>query len=282
VERGSLLHKVLERFIKTCSAVGVMPEKGDPWQESHSAIITGIAAEEFAEAGRRGVTGHPLLWEAAQTEMLHDLAVFLREDSALRAENASSPEFAEYSFGIDGDVKSHDAPQIPLASGPRISFRGKIDRVDFNPGRSRAWVIDYKTGKARNLDVFKKDMLMGGTLLQLPVYGLALRANEGGNCIIDAMYWYNTGRGGFKRMEVPLAEVEGRFRDCLDVIICGIADGMFIANPGRSEDEDRGNCGWCDFKRACHADRYIQWERKAGAPELQRYLRMQEPILSNR
>jgi hypothetical protein len=279
MERGSLLHKVLERFITECSAAAVMPTYGDPWKEAHSARLTRIAGEEFAEAGRRGVTGHPLLWEAAQTEMLQDLAIFLQEDSALRAENVSSPEYAEYSFGIDGDVKPHAAPRVPLAGGPRISFRGKIDRVDFNPGHSRAWVIDYKTGKARNLDVFKRDMLIGGTLLQLPVYALALRDNVGGDCMIEAMYWYNTGRGGFKRMKVPLAEVENRFRECLDVIISGIADGMFVANPGRSEDEDHGNCGWCDFKRACHADRYIQWERKAGAPELQRYLRMQEPIL---
>jgi len=279
IERGSLLHKVLERFVNECSAAAIMPVNGGPWEGKHSAILTRIAAEEFEEAGRRGVTGHPLLWEAAQTEMLHDLAVFLREDSALRAENVSRPEYAEYSFGIDGDVRSHAAPRVLLASGLDINFRGKIDRVDFNPSRSRAWVIDYKTGKARNLDVFKKDLLIGGTLLQLPVYGLALRANENNNCLIDAMYWYNTGRGGFKRMNVPLADVESRFRECLDVIICGIADGMFVANPGRSEDEDRGNCGWCDFKRVCHADRYIQWERKTGAPELQRYLRMQDPIL---
>ena len=279
MERGSLLHRVLERFINECSAAGIMPVHGGPWEGRHSAILTRIAGEEFAEAGRRGVTGHPLLWEAAQTEMLHDLASFLREDIALRAENVSSPVYAEYSFGIDSDVKSHTAPQAPLASGHRVSFRGKIDRIDFNPGRSRAWVIDYKTGKARNLDVFKKDMLIGGTLLQLPVYALALRAGVGGDCVIEAMYWYNTGRGGFKRMEVPLAEVESRFMECLDVIICGIADGMFVANPGSSEDEDHGNCGWCDFKRACHADRYIQWERKAGSPEMQRYLQMQEPIL---
>jgi ATP-dependent helicase/nuclease subunit B len=279
MERGSLLHKVLERFIKECSARAIMPVYGCPWEERHSAILTRIAVEEFAEAARRGVTGHPLLWEAAQTEMLHDLAIFLREDNALRAENVSSPEYAEYSFGIDSDVKSHSAPRVQLASGPLISFRGKIDRVDFNHGRSRAWVIDYKTGKARNLDVFKKDMLIGGTLLQLPVYALALRDGMDGDCAIEGMYWYNTGRGGFKRMNVPLAEVEGRFRECLDVIICGIADGIFVANPGRSEDEERGNCGWCDFKRACHADRYIQWERKSGAAELQRYLRMQEPIL---
>ncbi len=279
MERGSLLHKVLERFINACYSAGIMPVHGGPWERSHAAILSGIAGEEFAEAARRGVTGHPLLWEAAQTEMLHDLATFLREDNALRAENNSVPEYAEYSFGIAGDVRSHAAPRVPLAGGKRISFRGKIDRIDFNPGRSRAWVIDYKTGKARDMDVFKRDMLLGGTLLQLPVYALALRAGVGEDCVIEAMYWYNTGRGGFKRMKVPLAEVEGRFRECLDIIICGIADGIFVANPGRSEDQEHGNCGWCDFKRACHSDRYIQWERKAGAPELQRYLQMQEPML---
>jgi len=279
IERGSLLHRVLERFIKECSAGGIMPAPGAPWGSSHSELIAGIAGEEFAEAARRGVTGHPMLWEAAQSEMLHDLEIFLREDSTLRAENVSSPAYAEYSFGIDGDTQSHAAPGVRLDGGLTISFRGKIDRIDFNPGRSRAWVIDYKTGKARNLDVFKRDMLMGGTLLQLPVYGLALRSGMDTDCLIEAMYWYNTGRGGFKHMNVLLAAVESRFKECLDVIISGIAGGMFVFNPGNFEDEDHGNCGWCDFKRACHADRYIQWERKAGAPELQRYLRMQEPIL---
>jgi len=276
MERGSLLHRVLERFINECSFAGIVPAYGDPWQKKHLALLTGIAMDEFTDAGRRGVTGHPLLWEAAQTEMLHDLSIFLQEDNALRAENVSSPEYAEYSFGIDGDTRSHAAPRVALASGPTIKFRGKIDRIDFNPGRSKAWVIDYKTGRARNLDVFKKDMLMGGTLLQLPVYALALRAGLDRDCVIEAMYWYNTGRGAFKRMEVPLAEVETRFRECLDVIVSGIAAGMFVANPGRIENEDFGSCGWCDFKRVCHADRYIQWERKSGSPELQRYLHMQD------
>jgi len=276
MERGSLLHRVLERFLNACSSSGIMPAHGEPWQKKHLALLTGIAMEEFEDAGRRGITGHPLLWQAAQTEMLHDLSIFLQEDNALRAENVSRPEYAEYSFGIDGDARSHAAPGVALPDGLTISFRGKIDRIDFNPCRGRAWVIDYKTGRARNLDVFKKDMLMGGTLLQLPVYALALRAGLDGDCMIQAMYWYNTGRGGFRRMEVPLAEVENRFRECLDVIISGIAAGIFVANPGRIESEDYGSCGWCDFKRICHADRYLQWERKSGDPVLQRYLRMQD------
>lgn len=276
MERGSLLHRVLERFHNECSSAGIAPAHGAPWQKKHLAMLTGIAMGEFEEADRRGVTGHPLLWQAAQTEMLHDLSVFLQEDNALRARNVSKPEYAEYSFGIDGDARSHAAPSVRLSGGLTIKFRGKIDRIDFNPGRSRAWVIDYKTGKARNLDVFKKDMLIGGTLLQLPVYALALRAGMDEDCVIEAMYWYNTGRGGFRRMEVPLAEVENRFRECLDVIISGIAVGMFVANPGRIENEDFGSCGWCDFKRICHSDRHIQWERKSGDPGLQRYLRMQD------
>jgi hypothetical protein len=65
-------------------------------------------------------------------------------------------------------------------------------------------------------------------------------------------------------MEVPLAVVEERFRECLDVIISGIAAGMFVANPGRIENEDFGSCAWCDFKRVCHTDRFIQLERKSG------------------
>jgi hypothetical protein len=276
MERGSLLHRVLERFHNDCSSAGIVPAHGAPWQKNHLALLTGIAIEEFEDAGRRGITGHPLLWQAAQSEMLHDLSVFLQEDNSLRALNVSRPEYAEYSFGIGGDAASHVAPRVRLAGGLTISFRGKIDRIDFNPGRGRAWVIDYKTGRARNLEVFKKDMLMGGTLLQLPVYALALRAGMDGDCVIEAMYWYNTGRGGFRRMEVPLAEVENRFHECLDVIIGGIAGGMFVANPGRGDSEDFGSCAWCDFKRVCHSDRFIQWERKSGDPGLQRYLRMKD------
>jgi len=60
------------------------------------------------------------------------------------------------------------------------------------------------------------------------------------------------------------------------VIISGIAAGMFVANPGRIENEDFGSCAWCDFKRVCHTDRFIQLERKSGDPALQRYLRMKD------
>ena len=84
LERGSLLHKILERFILTAQQQNAIPAPDQPWTDDQRRQLFTIAEEEFQHAEQRGVTGKPLLWEMVRDEMVSDLARFLREDDKQR------------------------------------------------------------------------------------------------------------------------------------------------------------------------------------------------------
>ena len=69
LDRGSLIHTVLERFVQAAQKQGTTPQPDQPWTEDHRRLLMGIAEEEFRDAEQRGVTGKPLLWEIAQAEI---------------------------------------------------------------------------------------------------------------------------------------------------------------------------------------------------------------------
>ncbi|NQU21262.1 MAG: PD-(D/E)XK nuclease family protein [Candidatus Nealsonbacteria bacterium] len=86
------------------------------------------------------------------------------------------PEFFEVSFGREGeelDPPSTDRPLELPAAGHSIRLAGRIDRIDTGSmaGRCVFNVIDYKTGSPKT---FKLESVVRGTMLQLPVYALAV------------------------------------------------------------------------------------------------------------
>ena len=273
MEKGSLLHSVLERLVAESKELGILPGHGQPWGDEHRRILKRITEDEFRKAEERGITGKALFWDAAKFDMQHDLEAFLRRDSAWRAQRSCRPEEAEFTFGNFRGREDNPAPVVQLPGGLKISFRGKIDRLDLDSGGSRAWVIDYKSGSNFGYKDMARDPLNGGRLLQLPVYALAARARTTPGCRIEALYWFITSKGGFQQKGVPLEEVEGQFIKFLGIIVSGIRGGAFIANPGKG-DGQFGDCSRCDYRRACHARRRIYWEKKSGAPLLAEYRAM--------
>lgn len=272
LERGSLLHKVLERLVLISHERGDLPDYGKPWETSHYQLVRQIAEEEFATAQAKGITGKRLLWEAAKEEMLHDLSACLEEDSRWRAERSCRPIFVEKRFGFD--VPDTMPPlSIEIASGVRVRFRGLIDRVDSNQAGTLVTVIDYKSGSSSSYRDMDRDPLAAGRRLQLPIYGLAIRALTSATARIEAQYWFMTSRGNFVRKVAPLHDVEEKFLEVIGTIVDGIQEGIFPAVPSPAGRENRpANCVFCDFDRVCPADRDVLWERKRQDPSLNRYL----------
>src|SRR5436189_5689511 len=77
------------------------------------------------------------------------------------------PRHFEFAFGR-GDHP--DAPALEITEGKR-TFRvvGSIDRIDVDPGRGTAMVMDYKT----SAQSIRKDLEFGVSL-QLPIYIMAV------------------------------------------------------------------------------------------------------------
>jgi RecB family exonuclease len=272
LDRGSLVHEVLERFGREVLARpgDQRPSPGERWAAADHARLIEIAGDVCDEYEARGVTGRPLVWRLRRTALLADFAAFLHHDDGLRARLDSAWEAVEVPFGLSGA----DPVEIRLAGGRVARFRGVIDRVDRRPDGDVV-VLDYKTGKVRDdYDELDDDPVVRGTRVQLALYAEAVRQQHGAERPA-AHYWFATSDGEFAdRGYDYTAERASRFREVVGLAVDNIENGVFPARPGEF-DLFRGtneNCAWCDFDRVCPRDRHEQWTAKASAPELSSYV----------
>ena len=265
LERGSLVHAVLERFITEAMDAGP-PSPHEGWTPMQRERLREIAQEEFLDAERRGVTGRRVLWEVAQEDILQDLERFLDDDEQYRAEEGMQPLHVEYAFGFDGPPVA-----MALPGGGEVRFRGFIDRVDVAPDGLRAVVMDYKTGSSRQYEKMKDDPLMAGKRLQLPVYALAVRETLLPEAALRAEYWFTSANGGYTRVPVTFDAIDAQFRNTVQAITEGIRGGVFPANPGPSGFGGPENCRYCDFQRICPTNKLALWARKGDSPQAAAY-----------
>ena len=268
LERGTLIHRILERFISETLASGP-PSEGVAWGPTHISRIKAIAGEEFRAAEARGVTGRRILWEAGKEEIIRDLLGFLEKDTERLAQNGMQPWRTEHPFGFEGPPVALDLPD-----GEQVSFRGLIDRIDVDASLSRAVVVDYKTGSPVPYRGMSEDPLGRGARLQLPVYALAVRDALLPDAEVEAEYWFVSTRGGFQREKVQLAGVEVDFRATVQTVVQGIRHGVFPANPGPPGQNGPVNCAFCDFDRVCPASRTTLWELKQASPQAEPYVKL--------
>ncbi len=265
LERGSLVHAILERFINEALDAGA-PSPHEGWTPLQRQRLREIAQEAFREAERMGVTGRRVLWEVAQEDILQDLERFLDDDERYRADEGMQPRHAEYAFGFDGPPVA-----MTLPDGGEVRFRGFIDRVDVARDGLRAVVMDYKTGSSRQYEKMKDDPLMAGKRLQLPVYAMAVRETLLPDAALRAEYWFISANGGYTRVPVTLDTIEAQFRNTVQAIVEGVRGGVFPANPGPSGFGGPENCRYCDFQRICPTNKLALWERKGDAPQAAAY-----------
>ena len=283
LERGSLVHAILEDFIEAARNEGSLPGPSEAWSARHRTELRRIAEKHFAAAEARGVTGKAVLWQIARDEMLIDLDAFLDEDLRMRRQYGVSPIGVEAEFGI-GSAGWQPAG-LTLPGGDRVTFRGKIDRVDASESGDRVLVLDYKTGGSYLYRKLKDDPIDRGQRLQLAIYSLAARQALGKNADVSAAYWFVTSGGKFELMPAPPVNIEDegvmeRFSEGISIIVGGIRNGLFPANPGAGDPNDsynrETNCRFCDFKTLCPSRRDVQWSRKSSTPQLADYVRLSD------
>lgn len=229
-ERGTLVHGVLDEFFQRRTL-----EPFEAWTEEDHAALLEILDRRMNEARARGKTGLDIYAQHELRRLRADLSSFLDEDTLFRAQT--------------GAVPRHFEKPLPQDTSSAISMRGYVDRIDLTPDGRKAWIIDYKTGRAYE-GMTDEDPLMGGTRLQLPAYmAAAAEAEE-----ITPLYWFITTAGGFTRKPFTGSEVNmQRYRDTLDAIVAGVREGAFPPVPGEEDTRFGGwaNCRYCDFNRLC-------------------------------
>lgn len=258
LDRGAMVHEVLDRFIGD----GNGPER---------ARLHELADEVCAQAEARGVTGRRLLWERDRRMILADLDAFADADERWRAERGASTLVTEFPFGL-GDA-AHEPVELDWPDGRRLRVRGKADRID-RTADGVLVVIDYKTGSVDPYVALSAgDPVRVGTSLQLPVYAYAARAAYAGSEDepVEAWYWF-VGRGNNRRIGYQVdASVIAVFTRTVRTIVDGIEAGIFVARPLPPAPRPFVPCVYCDPDGMGTAQRWREWERKSGAPELAGY-----------
>ena len=275
LERGSLMHDILEEFTREVISSERLPAPGQPWNQGHRNLLEEITKSHFQDAEQRGVTGRPLLWDLARQEILDDLETFLEEDANLRTRHGTIALMAEADFGAGGDAPVVQEPETGL------HFRGRIDRIDLADGGKSALVIDYKTGSPRPYSGLDEDVIDRGKRLQLGVYSLAARQLFPEAAQVKAAYWFTrtAARPRFapsSHLDIDDSESGDRFRHGIASIIEGIVSGLFPARPGPwvsfPDRPGHENCRYCDFNSLCPARRGDLWQRKKSDPSIAGYL----------
>jgi RecB family exonuclease len=276
-ERGSLIHKILERFFGEVAASG-RPEPGAAYGPEDVRRMEAIASEEFDSAAARGVIGHPLVWENQRAVILADLRTLLRLDAEQRGAAGWRPAHLEQGFGM-GEA-AWPPVTVTLPDGRGVVLRGFIDRVDRAEAAFR--VIDYKTGRESKTEVSAANRLDGGRAVQLALYARAVRDQERAEGrpapVVSALYWFCTTNGNFRQRQM----VAGDDTDAaLDAVVAGIDAGVragcFPQVPGVYQDfyGRCENCSFCEYDGLCPAGRDSLYEAKSGDPALAPYRALQ-------
>ncbi|HEY3942896.1 MAG TPA: PD-(D/E)XK nuclease family protein [Acidimicrobiales bacterium] len=266
LDRGSLVHEVLERFVAESLALTPdrRPVAGAPWGPADRRRMVEVAEEVFADYEARGLTGRPLFWRRDRRRIVADLHRWLREDGEHRAFHRTRPIAAELAFGLPGTELGPVA--LRLADGRQVRFRGKADRLDVDPD-GRLHVVDYKTGSTRDYaGLSETDPDLGGRRLQLAVYGQAARQSRGDpTAPVAAEYWFVSTAGKFERVGYPVTpEVLERVGQTLATVVRGIEQGVFPSHPSASSTTPWIECPYCDPDGLGVVELRDQFERKAA------------------
>jgi ATP-dependent helicase/nuclease subunit B len=274
LDRGSLVHEVLERWLLEQLAAGV-PEPAEAWGDAARKTLFDLAAEVCDRYEADGLVGHPLLWRRDRDRLLVDFEHFLEADAARRSKGGLRPRAAEQGFGMPGcDV---DAVTVVLGDGSSVQLRGKIDRLD-ECDDGRLLVTDYKTGRDTG-PVATDDPLQGGTKLQLPIYALAARTAAGRpDARVLAEYWFTSTRGDFAQRGYEIDQaILDRLAATLGVICDGIGAGMFPARPRKPDASPFIDCHYCDPDGLGTKDGWQRWVAKRSDLRLAAYVALVEP-----
>jgi CRISPR/Cas system-associated exonuclease Cas4 (RecB family) len=250
MQRGSIVHNLLEIFYRNLDKERLLPLQRDKWGRILDLFIE-TAGKVFEEYSEGQSVGLGLLWEMEKQQMERSVKIFLEKE--LEEEGGYIPVSFEKSFGFSGNNIEITLPE----KNRKVRFRGRIDRIDFK-GDEGFRVIDYKTGKLRGKD----NDLNGGNYLQLPVYLLAA-SHIFGRSLESGVAEYrkvNTKRGkdSVRFSGEGLESNRAEFDKIIRIIIDGIEGGLFFAVPSRE------NCKFCPVVSVCPTGKAAIFQKKAA------------------
>jgi RecB family exonuclease len=269
---GNLVHYSVETFIS--EFVGSLPQDGAPWTSEQRDRLAVIAVAQSEDFRRRGLTGHPRLWQGERARILAQVQAMIDDEDEWRALRGTTVVASEMPFGLRGA----EPVLIPVPSGGSVSMRGSADRID-RDADGTLWVTDIKTGKSDDFKAINPDdPTLGGSKLQLPVYAHAARARYGNDATaIQAQYWF-VRRDAGTRVQLPLTDdVEMAYARALDVLAQSIVGGLFPLRAPEGADFVYVQCPYCNPDGIGHSENRERWERKRPDAALRELITLIDP-----
>lgn len=277
LERGSLVHRILERWLAEAIDEGAVPAPEARWPESWRTHLLAVGEDECDRLAARGLVGRRLYWEHDRRQILADLVRFLDFDDEQRSRYGSRPEAVELGFGMPHSASG--PVSVEIGDGRSVSVRGSIDRVDSTPNGGLL-VVDYKTGSARAYQKLgPDDPTLGGHRLQLVLYDLAARSllAVAGTADGHGAYWFVSTKGQFSDVGYATNAARRQVLEAVNSIVDGIGDGLFPLHPDEPVWRPWVPCGYCDPDGMGTRDRWRDFQRKRDDPALARYLDLVDP-----
>jgi ATP-dependent helicase/nuclease subunit B len=285
-DKGTLVHGVFEALLRphlrTDAAPGISPDTA--WSPDDIAEALRLLDADAAALAAHGLTGREVLWTAQLARLRRSVVRVLAHDSVLRRERRSTPVAVEAAFGRNGVENL----VVELPTQGAVSFAGYVDRIDLTETGGLV-VVDYKTGQGYGYDAIPKhtkpdpdaDLVDRGRKLQLLLYGLAARQLQGlPDADVQAWFWF-VELGALHRGGPVTAAQEQRLEQVLDVVVGGIRDGVYPANPGnetwKRNSQTWENCSFCAFDLVCPTTRVEQWSLFRRDPQVQMYAELVDP-----
>jgi hypothetical protein len=224
-DEGSLVHAVLERFVRARMARRAWPPDGS---DGDLAEARAAAREVFLDFEREGRTGDPSVWAARREAVLSRLDRVVRGEA--RDHGDLAPALLEHAFG-----GRSGRPPLALVHGDEtVRLRGRIDRVDVGP--DRLLVLDYKNAKAGrsgHAELLDPDSF-GRTSFQIPTYLLAAARDLPGRRRLLATYALLR-----SAERLPPVELEAGAAALAADAPAGDGDAPSPASPGGEESGER-------------------------------------------
>ena len=277
LERGSLVHGILERWLIEAIDGHAVPAPSEPWPDRWRARLRALGAEECDSLAARGLVGRQLYWEYDRQQILTDLDRFLDFDDAQRSGYRSRPVAAELGFGTPHTPGGPVV--IEIGDGRNLKVRGSIDRVD-ETDSGGLLVVDYKTGSSRSYEKLSlDDPTLGGSRLQLVLYDLAARRLRGASDSADGYgsYWFVSSKGRFTDIGYATKDARAQVLAAVGAVVDGIGSGLFPLHPEEPGWKRWVSCHYCEPDGMGTKDQWRDWQRKQRDPALAPYLELVDP-----
>ncbi len=268
-EFGSLIHSILFEFYSTLKSKGIILKKcSDNEFKKAQDILFNVASQKFDELnlsselafyerekllGIDGKKKNSILYKFLQEERNND--------------DGYIPYLFELGFGsmrTDNSEKISHKKEIKIGE---INLRGKIDRIDVNPGEKTLKVLDYKLSGASPT----AEDLKTGLSLQLPLYLFAAKElisahlkddfKPSGAEIFSLKYSDKDfgikslspkRKGKNESADIQIRNAEEMIKICIEMInnyVSDISQGKF--NLSLLNNRESKICRYCDFKKVC-------------------------------